>query len=237
MRPLLIEIHSGLREDGSKVKLICYILIFIIQTTSNTKSLSSIVINEMLNRASSGNNNIAVAYAFCDFQDHPTLDAINILGSLAKQICSSMPGSNIPTSLQSLYDKNMDPRTRETKRPTITDLISIIGTLSNEFDHVYFVIDALDECQQETLKREIFPTLQDLQSTKRLSLFVTSRPEKDIPRQLRAKPNISANKTEVTPDIAIYVESEVKRNHRLAKLESSQQRKLVRKLVDGAEGM
>ncbi|KAK6354831.1 hypothetical protein TWF696_003963 [Orbilia brochopaga] len=200
--------------------------------------LSSTIIKDMTHRSSLGNDSIAIIYAFCEFSDQATLDPINIFGSFAKQLYLILPGTEMHASLKSLYTKDRNEKTGEAEKPTMEGLSDTISSLSDEFDHVYVAIDALDEYPFEIRDDFLTNLLSLQQKTVNLSILISSRPENDIRNSLSCYPQISTDNSSVTDDITTYVKSEVQhKRKRLAKLDESKQQDIIRKLVNKSDKM
>ncbi|KIJ06717.1 hypothetical protein PAXINDRAFT_52266, partial [Paxillus involutus ATCC 200175] len=94
-------------------------------------------------------------------------------------------------------------------QPTLAQLKTTLGEVVKDFDEVYILIDALDECDSQA---ELLEWMQSLQSsTKGLHLLVTSRPERIIEDRMSnsSHARISLNSELLDDDIKTYVDEHV----------------------------
>lgn len=135
----------------------------------------------------------------------------------------------------------------EARRPSLADLEQLLVKLPSqlEFDHMYMVVDALDECPKEQRPQIIHLFKMVMDTLPCVKLFVTSRKEGDIERaftQMRT-PTIQMKAENVAADIRSYVESEVKRlrdgyhGNQLFLSNDSLETQIIDTLTEKAEGM
>ncbi|KAF4987864.1 hypothetical protein FDECE_15273 [Fusarium decemcellulare] len=110
--------------------------------------ITSVVIDEL---SRLHQDNIGIAYIYCNFrrQDDQRID--KMLASLLKQLAEQQP--SLPEVVNDLYDRHK-PKT---------------------YPRVYFVVDALDECQESEDRRKLLEELFALQENCAANLFMTSR--------------------------------------------------------------
>ena len=113
----------------------------------------------------------ACAYFYFDGRDSQTDFQLfeKFILSLVSQFVSQHP--TVPNSLVDLEATG--------REPDLASLKKVLLELINGFDHVYIVIDALDECQG---RRKLVDWISYVSqsSRDRLHLLATSRPEPDI---------------------------------------------------------
>jgi hypothetical protein len=112
----------------------------------------------------------------------------------------------------------------------------------SELNHVYMVLDGLDEIpygpQRATVLR--FLGLISRLSLRRLHILATSRQERDIEEVLLTYPGwnlLSILQTNVEKDLGIYVASQIAENQKLQAQPDSIKDEIRRKLISGAGGM
>lgn len=118
-------------------------------------------------------------------------------------------------------------------------------SLATSFGEVFLVIDALDECPRDKRHHIIGFFLKVIESIYCAKVFVTSRKESDISDVFEREetPIIKIEARNVTEDIRLYVNAEVKRlrdgyNGKRLYLESDVlEEKIIRMLAESAEGM
>lgn len=115
-----------------------------------------------------GNDDIGIAYIYCDYANQNDQTTEMIIASFAKQL--SIRKSSICGQIQKLYKECHDGMIR----PDLVRLTETLRNLCKEFKQVFFVLDALDECVEKVRK----PLLDQLEKVDRpiVRLFLTSRP-------------------------------------------------------------
>lgn len=91
------------------------------------------------------------------------------LSSLVKQIACQIP--YLPREVEELYHKFSSYGAR----PSTNDLYDTLLPISRSFGRTFFVFDALDECDQDTQRKELLPLLQRM-ARDGISIFLTSHP-------------------------------------------------------------
>jgi hypothetical protein len=102
--------------------------------------LTSIVINDLSTRFPA-NQNVGIAYLYCNFRRRDEQSAENLLASLLKQLTQER--SSLPESVKALYDHHKDKRTR----PLFDEISRTLQSVAAMSSQVFIVVDALDECQ------------------------------------------------------------------------------------------
>jgi hypothetical protein len=116
------------------------------------------------------NNNIGIIYLYCNFRRRLEQTALNLLGSLARQLAYQRPG--ISEELQELYQRHINKKSR----PSLDEIIKFIQTEIGRFTRIFIVLDALDECiNSHDTRRILASKLQDITIETDANLFVTSR--------------------------------------------------------------
>ena len=119
----------------------------------------------------------------------------------------------------------------------------------NDFDDVYLVVDALDECYKEIDQEDwedMLEWLGDLPSSRvrNLHTLVTSRKERELEnlflpplQSSRRWPVLSVTKHSNSEDIRTYVTRQVQNDWKLNRLENSMKEDIRDTLTNGADGM
>ena len=96
----------------------------------------------------------------------------------------------------------------------------------------------MDECTGES-REDLFKSLRDLTANDGLSIFATSRKEQDIFNAFINLPTISLNnvKDHVEVDMKAYINEELRKRSRLARLSDKLKAKTTKILIDKADGM
>ena len=176
----------------------------------------------------------AVAYFYFDFNDPEKQKLQNCLSSLIAQLCGLALA--IPEKLKSMYNRcgrgNQTPSLNDLK-----DIMSYFATAS-EFNDIFLILDALDECPKdgnEDSRSELLEWIQEISNQLSFSvrLLVTSRPEPDIGKILcpPAFRSVSIQGSQVKSDISRYIQSQ------LSGFPISMKPAIEKTLTDKADGM
>lgn len=189
---------------------------------------SSLVIDHLRSRAS---GNHGLAYIYFEYQEQTQQSPVLILASLVKQLASRLP--LLPVEVEKLYD-NLGS---EGTRPSVEDLYTALLKISGYYTHVFIVLDALDECNQDGQRVQLLPLFRRM-CKDGINLFLTSRPHpEDIQDAL-----CDAVKIELTAqeeDISVYIAERINNHPRARRLiqKAKCQDRIISQLVDCAGGM
>lgn len=165
---------------------------------------------------------IGVTFIYCNYKEsRPSTAYIRLA---IKQICRRM--KRLPHQLQEAYKTHK----KKDSQPSSGELKSIFLTIALQFNSMFLVLDALDECTLDQ-RAELCSFFSDIiesridgasrtsnssssdLSTSRgiVKLFVTSRKEPDIERVFQQKsfPKIEIEAAKVNRDIAVYTEAQI----------------------------
>jgi hypothetical protein len=113
----------------------------------------------------------ATAYIYCN----STTDIRQILSTIVKQLAQQRPF--LPTDLREIYQScRVSSRT-----PTLEELFTGLEIMSQAFDTVYLVVDALNECTQDTqsvrmvAEHEIVSYLQRAHGIETVNILITTQ--------------------------------------------------------------
>ncbi|PHH81562.1 hypothetical protein CDD82_491 [Ophiocordyceps australis] len=131
--------------------------------------LTSIVVEDLSQRFK-GDDNIGIAYLYCNFKSYRNLKAIDLLASILKQLAQGK--ASLPNSVQSLFNNCDKGRTRPLNEQVSITMHSVVM----EYTRVFIIVDALDELTMsydcgEKLLSELFALCKDCE----INLFATSR--------------------------------------------------------------
>lgn len=143
-----------------------------------TQAKSSCIVDDIITLCQSRDLS---GYAYFYFDSRNASDGLANFEALLRSLLSQLSYrcGGIPEALKTLYHNNGDGRTR----PSLESLTNTLREIIAGFDHVYIVIDSLDECTDRLELVQWIETLIDWTSNKLHFLF-TSRPEPDIRKQL-----------------------------------------------------
>lgn len=136
--------------------------------------LTSVVIDDLNNRFHR-DNNVGIAYIYCNFRQQENQRIDKMLSSILKQLAERQP--SVPEVVKTLHDRHKQKRTR----PLVDEISATLHLLTRAYARVYVIVDALDECQTSDGSRaELVRELLVLQESCGANLFVTSRKMPEI---------------------------------------------------------
>jgi hypothetical protein len=190
--------------------------------------ISSLVIDHLNDKFA--RQNVSTVFFYCDFGDPQSQSAANIVASLLKQ--SALLKSSAMGSVTRLYEKHANAGTY----PHISELEAGFLSSSQDFQRIFLVIDALDECDADISRESILKVLKIFKMSS-LRIFVTSRPHPDdIRRLFQDSPEVTIEAS--GEDIERYVRATIEASGKAARIMSSDlKEEAIRKIRDNAQGM
>lgn len=179
----------------------------------------------------------ALAYFYCFYGEEARKSPASILRALVKQLCLVDHGV-LPEPVLSEYTKRQSQgKLSGDIHPN--DSMNLIIALSAAYPQTTIVVDALDECEEDTRETLIGILMQIVQSASRIRILITSRNHEDIRRMLGNFPSHFLEATDNIGDIKLYIRSELERcSRRKAILDDPELRdEIIAILEDGAGGM
>jgi hypothetical protein len=86
------------------------------------------------------NSDIGVAFVYFSYKHGESQTPVNILASILQQLIKQKP--SYVQDLKDMYARHI----RESTRPVVDDISSLLQNVIYAFGKVFIVIDALDEC-------------------------------------------------------------------------------------------
>jgi len=173
------------------------------------KFARSIIIDDLVNRFEYPSGNSAVAYAYCHRRDGIVQTPENIVAALLKQILEHRRPA-CDSVVESLHESHVT----EVKSLTLLDMQASIISAAQEFEHVYIILDALEECD-ETQRKKIFSFIKHLSEARipgQFKVLVSSRPHPmDICYYFKTalKLKISADQEDMTAVIRTKINQKI----------------------------
>lgn len=194
--------------------------------------LAGTIIEEAMKRSS---DDIAIAFFFCDYKDTKTQTPVNVLSALASQLARQKEDTY---GYLDHYYRELHPERALERHPSVSDLQRILKDMVKSFDHVYIIVDGLDECGDDT-DNVIDGILDIVECSDNISTALLSRDEYNIRDRLEGdftEIEIAAH----TEDITEYVTSEIEKrisNKSLRIDDLNLKDEILERLIDGAKGM
>ena len=177
-----------------------------------------------------------MAYFYFDFNDIEKQQHGKMIRSFIVQL--SMSFANTPQPLWSLYSDCASGQ----RQPTTSLLLSTLQQMIGNFNETFFILDALDECNDRLELLENLEKISKLGLGK-LHILGTSRREKDIEEALNPlvgdQEKISIQSAVVNNDIRAYIHSRICTDRGLRRWQKHPkvQQEIEEKLLDKVDGM
>ena len=192
--------------------------------------LAASVIEESLRVCNVDN---AVAYFYCDYKHDASQDAVQILGSIARQIARQ--DEQCFKKAEKLYKRQQSNHENLTRAPSSEMVRDLILEMAVSFENVMVLVDGLDECGDGT--SEVVELLASLNTkTQNIKTLFLSRDHVEICDALSdyVKISIAARSS----DLRLYVGAEIeKRSKKLRIKNPSLKEAIMERLIEGADGM
>lgn len=176
-------------------------------------------------------NNVAIAWVYCNYKEKSQQTLGNLIGSLLKQLVQRH--SSVRSHFKDLYEKHRNQGTRPKHDEVAHALRSVIGSYSKTF----IVVDALDECTEESgIRSDLLKQLRSLPGN--VNLMITSRYLSAIEREFEGDMRLDIHATR--EDVARYVNGRIPQEHRLLRhveADPTLQDAIVDTIVNNAKGM
>ena len=175
-------------------------------------------------------------YYYFDFGNKIISTAENLLRSLAAQLVKQTSG--LPKALLRLTQENLSNTRYGARMEMEAELSAILCDSMEEFDHIYIILDALDECVE---RQKLLSVVQQLlhSKTRNMHILVTSRSDPDLEEYLT--PMITAHilleSSLIEPDIRSYIQEQLNHSPKLRRWPQKVQANIESALMKGAQGM
>lgn len=131
-----------------------------------------------------------------------------------------------------LYEENYEG----TRKPSETALLGTLREVLEETQHVYIIVDAIDECENRVETLEVLRKLA-LWNLQGLHLMVTSRSERDFEDSFQGFHQIGLEGEEHNKDIERYVRQQLLEEREWHKWSAEVQQQITAVVVEKAEDM
>ena len=205
---------------------------------------SSTIIEDVTHRLRE-EQNTALLYHYFDFGNKISSSAENLLRSLVAQLVKQT--SRFPKALDKLtqqkfgdtrYGTRIKTQAESVAQPSLLELSDIIYDSMEEFDHVYLILDALDECGE---RQKVLSVVRRLLRSRigKIHILITSRSDADLEEHIvsMATAHVLIEGNLIEPDIRSYIQEQLHNNPKLRRWPLKIQRKIESALMTGAQGM
>lgn len=178
-------------------------------------------------------NEAVVAYIYNDYKEREAHSVVNLIGSLLQQVLRKK--LVVSDEMSALHSKH----THKNTRPTFEEISRVLRAEIDSFSDVFFIVDAMDECQHANGIRDgLLAELCSLQEKPNVRLMMTSRFLSTLETNLQdaVRLEIMASNS----DIIKYLEVRISEERRLARLiggDVALQTAIINTIVSKAQGM
>lgn len=164
-------------------------------------------------------------------------NAVAIVRSIVRQVATGpAEGAPLNEAVVSMWEKHVKSG-HGSDTTTLDDWEHCLSKLIALFHGVTLVLDALDECKprQRGDLTKLFNSLAGSHSN--LKIFVSSRPEPDLSRWLKAQSCISMQNGNTSKDIAAFVQDKIAEHSEWPDLDPELKERMVKTIVDKSQGL
>jgi hypothetical protein len=191
--------------------------------------MASIVVDHLYTKYQN-DDNIGIAYLYCNFRRKQEQKPTNLLASLLKQLTQRLP--SIPESVKSLYESHNDKRTR----PSFDEISKELRSVVVNYSKVFIVIDALDECQvSDGSHKRFLSEIFNLQIKTGLNLFTTSRFIPEIKKEFKGSVSLEIRASE--EDVRRYLNRYISQLPSFVLSSPDLQEEIKTKILKAVDGM
>jgi Cdc6-like AAA superfamily ATPase len=188
--------------------------------------VAAIAVNQLL--VSAQNGTYGVAYVYCNHKSQADQDIVSILAAILKQLVQSRPSMLGP--VERLHQKHAGRGTK----PSLDDIYSALRDVLAQYPYVHIVVDALDECQNET-RRQLCTKILGLQKGADVRLMVTSRFVPDVEDAFRSALRLEVKASD--EDIKQFVAGQIHSLPACIQRDIALQDLVQKKIVEAVDGM
>lgn len=191
--------------------------------------LTAIVAEELATRFGD-NEDVGIAYIYCNFRRQDEQKAEDLLANLLKQLVEGR--NSLPHSVKLLYDNHKALKTR----PPIREVSNTLQSVAALYSRVFVIIDALDECQiSDSCREDFLSHIFDIQNQTRANIFATSRPLLDIREKFKGcltREIIASNE-----DVCRYIDGQMQKLPRFVSKKPDLQAQIISEISSAVDGM
>ncbi|CAN9326560.1 unnamed protein product [Alternaria alternata] len=188
--------------------------------------VAAIAVDQLLDSAQNGA--YGVAYVYCNYKSQADQDIVSIRAAILKQLVQSRPSALGP--VERLHQKHAGRGTK----PSLDDIYSALRDVLTQYPYVHIVIDALDECQNET-RRQLCTKLLDLQKGADMRLMVTSRFVPDVEDAFRLASRLEVEASD--EDVKQFVVGQIHRLPGCVQRSATLQKLVQERVVEAVGGI
>jgi hypothetical protein len=191
--------------------------------------LTSILIDELTTRFRN-DEDIGIAYIYCNFRRQDEQRAEDLFASLLKQLARNR--LCLPEIVKSLYNEHKDKQTR----PSFDELSKALQLVAVLYSRIFIVVDALDECHaSDGFRPKFLSEIFTLQDKCKASIFATSRFIPEITSKFIQSMSVEIRARD--EDVKRYLEGHMKQLPSFVERNQQLQEEIKTKISGAVDGM
>ncbi|KAL4933770.1 uncharacterized protein BDV17DRAFT_67832 [Aspergillus undulatus] len=168
-----------------------------------------------------------LAFLYCTHGRQSDQQCDDLLGSLLSQL--SLEQDVVPPSIQKLYKQHRHGRGRASRREITTELRATVA----QYSTIFIVIDALDECEDNTTRKRLLAELLELQQISNIRLMLTFRPHIELNLRNAAQLPVRADEQ----DVQRYLTGQLGCLSRVVERDQTLQHDILGRIPKAADGI
>jgi Cdc6-like AAA superfamily ATPase len=178
----------------------------------------------------SRNEDIGVAYLFCNYKAQIEQTPTALLAAVLKQLAQSRPSTATPVF--QMYEHHQKQRSR----PSLDEILGALQPVCLAYPTTYIVIDALDECtNRDGARTRLIDKLRELQAITNTRLMFTSRFIPEITDEFQSELMLEVRASD--KDVRRYVLGQSLRLPRCIQRSSELRQDVQDKIAEAVDGM
>ena len=175
---------------------------------------------------------VGIAYIYCDYMAEANQTPRRLLDSLVKQLLEQ--SCSIPDRIRDLYGSRRDRI--KTQFSSLEDVSESLRSIAVTFEQVYIVVDALDELSQDgSVVQDFLSSLTALQDRSFVNLLLTSRDIPSIKRHVKSDMIVEMRAS--NEDVMKYVEGRIGKSRKLFARKKDLEQTVKDAIVSSVDGM
>ncbi|KFY57531.1 hypothetical protein V497_05496 [Pseudogymnoascus sp. VKM F-4516 (FW-969)] len=192
--------------------------------------LTSIVVEKLIDQFCNSDEDVGIAYLYCNFRRRDEQKIKDLLASLVKQLAQGL--NPLPDAVNSLYGKYTGTRTQ----PTLDELSQALEAIATLYTRVFIIVDALDECLITGSHRSDFLSrIFNVKEKSGANLFMTSRHIPEITEIFHGSTFLEIRALE--SDVRRYLDSNISNLPSFVRRSPDLQEEIKTGIVGAVDGM
>lgn len=162
------------------------------------------LVTRVIDNADQKSNGHALAFFYCNRAEESRRNEEDVFRSFVKQLGFSSDSCKIHRSLLAIYKKKQESGFAS-ECLTLGECETLLVDFMSAFTRTTLILDALDECYEESRSRLIKCFTRMIKRVPNLKILISSRRNDDIKRQLRMEANLGIEATDNEDDIRKFV--------------------------------